>query len=357
MRKPLAIALHMPPLIAIALRLGFLLFGLVLRSLLLAQDVHFGQFYNAPLVINPANAGDIDGDQRIALIHREQWSSTGSPFRTDAFSYDAPVLAGKLGGGRYLGLGVNAFSDKAGTSRFGDTQANLSVAYAIRSGQGSLLAFGLQGGYGQRSASMDGLRWDSQYNGAGYDPNLPTNEAIQNGRAQFVDLSAGVLGKGELKNGMRWKAGASAFHLNEARVSLFGTSEDRLLRRFVAHGELRIDGERWIWLPKFFVAQQGVSREINVGGLMHRRIGTDSRYTTDKNSSALYFGCFYRVGDAIVPTVQVEWKRRLMAAISYDVNISKLREQTAYRGGLEVSLQWIGIFQDKRMRLPNSVGR
>ena len=317
-----------------------------------AQDVHFGQFFNAPLVINPASAGDMEGDQRFAIIHREQWRSLGSPFRTDAFSYDTPLLEGKLGKGRYLGVGVNAFSDRAGAARFGDTQANLSMSYAIRSGEASLLAFGLQGGYGQRSAQFDGLRWDSQYNGAGYDPDLPTNEAVPNSSSRFVDFGAGVLAKGELKSGLRWKGGASAFHLNEPTVSLFGGSEDQLMRRFVAHGELRIEGKRWIWLPKFFVAQQGTSREINVGGLLHRRIGIDSRYTTDKNSSAIYLGAFYRVGDAIVPTLQFEWERRFVGAISYDVNISKLRAQTMYRGAMEVSLQYIGVFRDKRMRLP-----
>ncbi|MBL7946507.1 MAG: PorP/SprF family type IX secretion system membrane protein [Flavobacteriales bacterium] len=317
-----------------------------------AQDVHFGQFFNAPLVINPANAGDMDGDQRFAIIHREQWRSLGSPFRTDAFSYDTPLLEGKLGKGRYLGVGVNAFSDRAGAARFGDTQANLSLSYAIRSGEASLLAFGLQGGYGQRSAQFDGLRWDSQYNGAGYDPDLPTNEAMPNSASRFVDFGAGLLAKGELKNGLRWKGGASAFHLNEPTVSLFGGAEDQLMRRFVAHGELRIEGKRWIWLPRFFVAQQGTSREINVGGLLHRRIGMDSRYTTDKNSSAIYLGAFYRIGDAIVPTLQFEWERRFVGAISYDVNISKLRAQTMYRGAMEVSLQYIGVFRDKRMRLP-----
>ena len=357
MMRHATISLLRPDLAGPVWRLLFVTIGLLVRSLLIGQDIHFGQFINAPLVINPANAGDIDGDQRIALIHREQWRSVGSPFRTDAFSYDAPVLTGKLGGGRYLGLGLSAFSDKAGASRFGDTQGNLSVAYAIRSGRGSLLAFGLQGGYGQRSASLDGMRWDSQYNGAGFDPSLPTNESIPNSRTSFVDFSAGMLVKGELKSGVQWKGGASVFHLNQARVSLFGSNEDRLLHRFVAHGELRIDGKRWIWLPKFFVAQQGSSREINVGGLMHRRIGVDSRYTTDKNSSSLYFGCFYRVNDAIVPTVQFEWQRRLVGAISYDINISKLRTQTIYRGGMEVSLQWIGVFRDKRMRLPNSAVR
>lgn len=318
-----------------------------------AQDVHFGQFFNAPLVLNPANAGDVEGDQRLSLIHREQWRSVGAAFRTDAFSYDLPLFRGRMRG-RYLGVGLSAFSDKAGSTAFGDTQGSLSLSYAIRGGESSLLAFGLQGTYGQRSAVLDGMRWDSQYNGAGFDPSLPTGESIPNSRATFVDFGAGALMKGELKSGTQWKGGVSVFHLNEPVVSLFGTSEDRMLRRFNVHGELRIDGKKWSWLPKFFVAEQGGSREINVGGLMHRRIGIDSRYTTDKNSSGLYFGCFYRVNDALVPTVQFEWKRKLVAAVSYDVNVSRLRAQTAYRGGAEISLQWIGVMSEHRRQLPRA---
>ncbi len=104
------------------------------------------------------------------------------------------------------------------------------------------------------------------------------------------------------------------------------------------------------------VAQQGGSREILYGAMLHRRIGQDSRFTTDKNSSALHLGLFHRWGDALIPTLQFEWQRKLVAGLSYDVNIGKLRAQTAFRGGAELSLQWIGMFKDTRVRLPNSKG-
>ncbi|MBK7085646.1 MAG: type IX secretion system membrane protein PorP/SprF [Flavobacteriales bacterium] len=88
---------------------------------LFSQDVHFSQFFTAPLVLNPANAGDIEGDQRAALMHRSQWQSAGSPFRTYAMSYDVPLFRGRMRG-RYLGIGMHGFSDRAGSTRFGDTQ-------------------------------------------------------------------------------------------------------------------------------------------------------------------------------------------------------------------------------------------
>ncbi|MBP6389982.1 MAG: PorP/SprF family type IX secretion system membrane protein [Flavobacteriales bacterium] len=329
--------------------------GLWLAALpdtLSAQDVHFSQFFTAPLVLNPANAGDIEGDQRAALMHRSQWQSAGSPFRTYAMSYDVPLFRRRMRG-RYLGVGVHGFSDRAGSTRFGDTQGSLSISYALRSGDRSLLAFGLQGGYGQRSAVLNGMRWDSQYNGAGYDENLPTGETMASSTSGFVDLGAGFLWRGETKGGMQWRSGIAVMHLNEPSVSLFGSSEDRLFRRYTAHAELRITGDRWTWMPKVYISQQGSSREIIFGTLMHRRIGQDSRYTTDKTSNAFHIGCFYRWNDAVVPMAQFEYKRKLAIGLSYDLNVSKLRAATHMRGGAELSLQWIGAFSDKRRVLPN----
>jgi type IX secretion system PorP/SprF family membrane protein len=318
-----------------------------------AQDVHFAQFYNAPLWLNPALTGHIAGDQRLSIIHRDQWQSMGTPFRTDALSYDAPLLRGRMNG-RYLGVGVSAYSDKAGRSNFGDAQANLSLAYGLQAGSNSTLAFGLQGGYGQRSAMLSELRWDSQFNGSGYDPSLASGESFGDMSRGFIDLSAGVVWSGERKDGILWTVGAGAFHLNSPEVSLFSEGNDRLLRRYMAHGELRIETKRWTVLPKFYAGQQGAVREINYGALLHRRIGIDSRYTTDKTSSAFYFGAFHRWGDAIVPTFLYEHKRMLAIGLSYDVNISPLRSYTRFRGGAELSIQWIGSFTDKRRRLPNA---
>lgn len=316
-----------------------------------AQDVHFSQFYNSPLTLNPAMAGAIQGDQRFALIHRSQWQSVGNPFRTTSFSYDSPLFRGKMKG-RYLGLGVNGYSDKAGASGFGDTQANLSVAYGLRSTDDAIIAFALQGGYGQRSASLDGMRWDAQYDGSGYDPSRATGESIPNTSTGFVDLSAGFIWQAWDNKEIAWTAGAAAYHLNEPQVALFGGTEDVLMRRFTVHGAGRIRTKKWVVLPKLYASQQGGNREIVGGALLHRRIGIDSKYTTDKTSSSFYLGFFYRYGDAVVPTLLVEYKRMLVIGLSYDITISGLRDAARYRGGAELTLQYVGIFKDKRMRLP-----
>lgn len=316
-----------------------------------AQDIHFSQYHNAPLVLNPALAGAIEGDQRAALLHRSQWQSLGAPFRTFAFSYDAPILRGKMKG-RYVGIGAKAFSDKAGRSGFGDAQADLSIAYGLKATNDGLIAFALQGGFGQRSAVLDGLRWDAQYDGSGYDPSRPTGEAIPNLVSSYIDLGAGVVWQQWRDRHVQWTVGAAVHHLHEPLVDLTGNGRDRLLRRFTVHAATRIDTKRWVVLPRFYASQQGGSRELVVGGLLHRRLGVDSRYTTDKTSSAFYIGAMYRWGDAIAPMFQFEYKRRLNIGFSYDVTISALNAVTRYRGGMELTVQYIGLFKDKRMRLP-----
>ena len=323
------------------------------RGLWTYRDVHFSQFYNSPLTLNPALAGAIETDQRFALIHRSQWQSIGAPFRTFAFSYDTPILRGKMKG-RYIGIGGSAYSDKAGKSGFGDTQANLSIAYGMRSANNAILAFALQGGYGQRSAVLDGMRWDAQYDGSGYNASRPTGESIANSSTAFVDFSAGVLWQQQESRDVQWTVGGSVFHLNQPEVSLFSSNDDRLLRRFTVHGSTRITTKRWVYLPKFYGSQQGASREVVVGGLLHRRVGQDSRYTTDKTSSSFYIGAFYRWKDAIVPMMQIEYKRMLTIGVSYDVNVSGLSHATRYRGGMELTLQYIGAFSGKRRKLPKA---
>ncbi|HET7000972.1 MAG TPA: type IX secretion system membrane protein PorP/SprF, partial [Puia sp.] len=44
--------------------------------ILKAQDLHFSQWFNEPLLTNPANTGFIpDADYRLGANYRNQWSS------------------------------------------------------------------------------------------------------------------------------------------------------------------------------------------------------------------------------------------------------------------------------------------
>ena len=47
-----------------------------------AQDLHFSQTAQTPLLINPAAAGVYDGWERVIINHRNQWLGAGTQFMT-----------------------------------------------------------------------------------------------------------------------------------------------------------------------------------------------------------------------------------------------------------------------------------
>ena len=54
-----------------------------------AQDVNFSQFYELPLLRNPALAGNFTGDIKATAAFRTQWlSAAGVPYRTQALGIE-----------------------------------------------------------------------------------------------------------------------------------------------------------------------------------------------------------------------------------------------------------------------------
>ena len=107
-------------------KLTCLLVGLASLSLN-AQDIHFSQFFSSPLTLNPALTGAFNGNIRGILNYRNQWNSF-APFNTFATSVDANFGSSFLKND-IMGIGVNAFSDVAGDTRYSSTQVNLTFAY------------------------------------------------------------------------------------------------------------------------------------------------------------------------------------------------------------------------------------
>src|SRR5450432_4759744 len=76
--------------------------GLTLK----AQDLHFSQWFNNPLLTNPANTGFIpDADYRLGASYRNQYSNIMAvPYKTMSIFGDAQVFRNRIETG-WLGLG------------------------------------------------------------------------------------------------------------------------------------------------------------------------------------------------------------------------------------------------------------
>ena len=118
-----------------------------------AQDIHFSQFYMAPLNLNPAMTGVMNCSQRIAGNYRNQWASVlrDKAFQTFNVAYDSKIPVGRYD---YIGLGGSLWGDKAGSLNYHTNQLSLDFSYAKKMGgyrkKASYLVMGAEVGLAQR---------------------------------------------------------------------------------------------------------------------------------------------------------------------------------------------------------------
>src|SRR5437868_13274163 len=104
--------------------------ALMTTGYLRSQDLQFSQWFNSPLLTNPANTGFIpDADYRLGANYRNQWSSIMSiPYKTMSVWGDVQLLRDRIESG-WLGVGGVILRDVAGSGSLTSTKVYGSVAY------------------------------------------------------------------------------------------------------------------------------------------------------------------------------------------------------------------------------------
>jgi len=322
-----------------------------------AQDIHFSQYNFSPLTLNPALTAAYKNIQ-ATLHYKEQWRAVDA-YRTSAATFEIKMsefpwikiekltstFKEKVAKG--LAFGINVFSDKAGDGSLSQFQASLSIAYHARIAEHHVLSGAMMGGIVQRSISPDGLRWNSQYPGGVYDPNLPSGENFSAQSHGYGDYAAGMLwsyGEGSrymTANDHKFiGAGFSIYHLSSPPQSFIG-SNDRLNWRWTAHANslFGIKNSQISVGPSVLYMQQGALKEVTAGGLLKYKFREESKYTGYVKGAAVSLGCFYRNRDAVIPMFLLEMSSYSLG-ISYDTNISGLTAATSGKGGFEISLRF-----------------
>ncbi len=323
-----------------------------------AQDIHFSQINETPMHLNPAYTGLFDGLFRVNLNYRSQWAAMGSPYTTAAASFDMPLFPAKNRG--YMGVGAFLYRDQAGDSKFGTFSGLLSVSGIVPLNDYSKLSAGIQGGYSQRSATIEALQWESQYVAGNYDPTANANEGNLLTSFPYVDFSGGVAyqlrnvaGNIEGKDVFELNVGASAFHLNKPQQKFHGGGTERMDMRFVLHSQVRYDfpGSRWSLRPSAYYMTQGPANEFVAGSMIRYRIKDGTKITNFFSESGIGLGAHYRWKDAIIAQLYYDLGD-LFIGLSYDVNISSYVAASKNNGGFEVTLRYANmnaaLYKNKR---------
>lgn len=312
-------------------RIFYIAFLFVSSFNIVAQDIHFSQFFNTPIQTNPGNTGFHDEQYRFAANQRVQYRSiSGNPYNTFAISADGNNIP-KLG---KLNAGVDFLHDITGDSHYRTIAANLNLAYSIweSTDTSHKIQAGLGLGFTQQRFSLDDLTWNNQYNGISYDPNLPSNENFTRQKLAYMNLSAGLSYQGNLSPEWWLEGGLAAFNLLGPQQN-FDALKSSLERRFHLFGRAQYQiNPLWFLQPAISLMHQGPYNEI-ISGASVKYVLKDDRgiYT------ALYGGTYYRLKDAGYLKFGADYNQ-WHAAISYDFNLSNLKPASSYRGGWEIAV-------------------
>jgi type IX secretion system PorP/SprF family membrane protein len=312
----------------------FIIVHLFIITRAYSQDIHFSQYFSTPLILNPALTGQFEGDFRASTNYKRQWSPISqNSFKTFALSADAPVYK------RQIFTGLYFYNDKAGDSKMGANSVNLSIASKINVGRKNTLIVGLQTGWTQRTIDLNGVTWDNQYNGRTFDPSLASGENQQVSNFHYFDISAGCYWKAVVNEFFNINAGIAGSHLNTPKQSFYKTGEE-LDAKWTFHGGSEIKFLNWntTLIPSIMFLKQGAASEINLGMIAKYNLGLDSKYTSLNVSSNIFFGAFSRMKDAAILYFGYEYRNAYSMGISYDINVSKLRTASDFKGGTEIML-------------------
>ncbi len=311
-------------------RVSALSVALMITSVLVAQDIHFSQFFNAPLGLGPGAIGAFDGDYRVNGIFRQQWRSVTVPYRTFAFGGDAANVAGIEG----LGIGAWLFNDRAGDSRMQRSHLSLGASWTQKFGQDGSQAVTVGAQFGFTSLSLDAsaLSFDNQYNGFYYDPSLPTGERFDRSALVHPDLHVGLVYRYRPAKRTSIQFGIGLFNLTRPKIGFLGGPGVPLDGRTTIHAMAQMPlTDKLDLLPMVQFMAQGRFGELDLGTNL-RYILLD-RYGLNR---AVLLGAHYRASDAGYLYAGLEhdvWT----FGLSYDINTSDLVPASRNRGGFELT--------------------
>lgn len=310
-----------------------------------SQDVHSSQFWNNGTQYNPAMTGVIPATLRASAFYRNQWSSVNSLYSTFGFNFDTRI---DTRGSTSFGLGTSVYRDMAGDNKLGTTGAQLSFSTILALDRNSKISIGVNGGIIQKGFDASNAQWNSQYSSGSYDPTIASGEQFNSLSELKGDLSVGAVyyystnaRNMTANDAFNMKVGFSYNHILQPTFNWFSSGGDDLYSNFVAHAEFQIGMENtpWTIIPAAIVQFQGPSKEILVGSQFRFTLKEASKVTGFVKGAYLFIGTFYRVSDAFIPSITIDFDKYSLG-FSYDVNTSSLRSASSGAGGFEISFKF-----------------
>lgn len=311
--------------------------ALVCSTATVAQDIHFSQFFEAPLLRNPSLAGIYSGDVRVQAVYRDQWNSVTTAYKTGSLNAEYKMPVGKSHD--FLTAGLQIMYDKAGTAVLSSTHVLPAINYhkSLSNDVNRYLSLGFMAGPVQRRIDRSKITTNSQYDGLGDGENFESNNYTYFDGAVGMSFNSQLTGKQE----DNFYIGLAYHHFNKPKNSFYRNSVFTLEPKWV--GSV---GVRFGVTPTSYItlqADHSVQGEFNetVAGALY---GIKLAEGQDGHKYTLHGGAFLRMNDALIPVVKLDYNP-FSVSFSYDANISKLKTSSLGRGGFELGVSYVGFIE------------
>lgn len=308
-----------------------------------AQDIHFSQFFETPLLRNPSLAGLFAGDIRFQGVYRNQWGSVTVPYKTGSFNLEYKHPIGQQDD--FITTGLQLVYDKAGTTNFTTTNVFPAINYhkALSAERNKYISMGFMGGIVQRRIDRSKITTNNHFDGNGYNPSLPDGETFVNGNYSYLDGSVGMSFNSALGERIsdNYFIGVAYHHFNRPKNSFYSNPLVELSPKWVVSGGVKFSLNEY----SYFTLQadhnvQGSYSETIGGAMFSYKLGDDIQ----NPEYTIHMGGFLRWKDAFIPVVKLDYNP-FSIALSYDVNVSELKTASQGMGGMELSITYSGFFE------------
>lgn len=325
----------------------FLLFGsLQLAAFSFSQDIHFSQFFEAPLWRNPSLAGIFSGDIRVQAVYRNQWNSVTNAYQTGSLNAEYKMPIGKAND--FITVGLEALYDRAGTVSWVSTHILPALNYhkSLSVDRNSYLSLGFMGGIVSRQFDRSRMTTNSMYDGLG------DGETFVQSNYTYLDDAVGMSYNTQLNENIdnNIYIGLAYHHFTRPKNSFYRNGTGIVEPKWVASAGVKFSVTDNSYIT--FQADESIQGRFSetVAGALY---GIKLDENLSRPLYTVHGGAFVRWNDAIIPVIKMDYSP-FSVALSYDVNISKLKTSSYGRGGFEMSVTYIG-FLDRNNSTVNAV--
>jgi type IX secretion system PorP/SprF family membrane protein len=309
-----------------------------------AQDVHFSQYHQMPLIINPAYTGNFNGMLRASAMYRNQFftipNTNGGTYQTIAVAVDGTLWSKMLSPDKF-NVGLVLTSDHAGEGSLTSQQALVSISYMKTTDRyhKSAISLGMQGGAVFKRVFVNDLLFESQIENFGFNKGLFNGETKLDGSTMFYpDFNIGAMWQHEASDVYSYYFGGSVYHIGEPNETFFKDSANFIPRRFNFHGGVDINiNDEMVITPSLLFMKQASAMQLNMG--------FSFKYKFDDDLMGYFLLRYRGFNDAFIIGIGGE-KGDFRGSFSYDFTVSDLNRANSGQGGAELAIAY--TYKQKR---------